>query len=111
MSGPHAWGEVVEHHVVWVVVAVEAADVLARKLEVALEHRREQAEVVRRTRGHPRLVTLGGGLRTGDGELDRDTAILLVQAPRLGHDARLDRVRRDPVELRLRRLHQLTGAL
>ena len=111
VSRPHAGSEVIEHNVVWVVVAVEAVDVVARELEVALERRREQAEVVRRTRGDPRLIALGRGLRAGHRQLDRNTAILLVLAPCLGHDACLDRVRRDPVELRLRSRHQLTGAL
>ena len=48
---------------------VEARGVRARELDVAPQRWHEGAEVARRARGVPRLLSLGGGLRALDGQL------------------------------------------
>ena len=56
--------EVVEEDVVRLVVAVEAVDVAALQLDVALEVRQEEREVVLLRAPSPRRVRLGGGARS-----------------------------------------------
>ena len=80
-DGLHVRLEVVEERRVGRVVPLEALDVAALELEVALERGEEPREVVRRARLDPDLVAERRRSRQLDAELGRNAALLLPVAP------------------------------
>ena len=81
--------EVVEEHVVRLVVALEALDVAALQLDGALEVGEEECEVVVLACLRPDVVRLGGGAGHLGGELGGDAAHLVVVAARRPDQRRL----------------------
>ena len=84
----HARLEVVEQRVVRL-VHLEAGRVLAAELDVALEIRAEELEVVLRARLDPDRECLGAGQRLLLAQLGRDTQLLVAVAPGDADQARL----------------------
>ena len=77
----HARLVVVEDDVVRVAVVVEAGDVLAPQLEVPLEVREHEREVLLLARTQPALVAVRAGAGQLGAQLGRDADGLLVVAP------------------------------
>jgi hypothetical protein len=84
--------EVVEQRRVRRVRPLEALDVAALEIEVALERGQELREVVRRARVDPDLVPERGAADQLGAQLGRDAALLLPVAARHADEARVVRV-------------------
>ncbi len=85
----HVRLEVVEERRVGRVLPLEALDVAALELEVALERGKEPGEVVRRARLDPHLVSESRSARHLDPQLGRHAALLLPVAARDADQARV----------------------
>ena len=88
----HAGLVVVEDDVVRVAVVVEAGDVLAAQLEVPLEVREHEREVLLLARAQPALVAVRAGARQLGAQLGRDADGLLVVAPADPDEGGLERL-------------------
>src|SRR5207237_8228185 len=101
LGGRHALLVVVEEYVIGVVVGRKALDVAEAEIQKAFEPRTKGGEVGSLASLHPDLVGAGARLDELGGELRRDAARFLPVAAGDAEDARVVRVVRERVPIRL----------